>query len=71
MFKIHGLVLGEHVDAQVFHHSIQLVFVWIFAKKMADFLDFSSQILSNAEIKFRVVNLKTADEFLNTRFRSS
>lgn len=45
MFEIDGFVCGEFVDAQMFNHSVELMFVGIFTQETSNLLDFTSQIL--------------------------
>jgi hypothetical protein len=45
VLKVDGLVGGKFVDAQMFNHFVELVFVGISAQETANLLDFTSQIL--------------------------
>ena len=45
MLKVDRLVGGKFVDAQMFHHAVELIFVWIFTQEAANLLDFTSQVL--------------------------
>jgi hypothetical protein len=50
VLKVDGLVCGKFVDAQMFNHFVELVFVGISAQETANLLDFTSQILGGKKL---------------------